>query len=437
MSTVTADQGAVASAPRVGADLSAARERLGWSLEAVAAGLRIRLPFLLALEEGRIADLPGNAYAIGFLRTYAATLGLDPDELTRRFRSEAAEVNSLTELSFPAPVPSRGVPAGAVVLLGVVLAVGAYIGWYRLSGNGALPPEVVPPVPARLAPLAERAVPPATPPSATGPSATVTPNSSTPPTGSPTPGLLAAGPLATGAPAAGASSVVSSSPASSSPRTSSPSPSSPGAPASGSLAFAGASAGAASLPPGPAGMTAPLGVPAPLASADSAAASEPTQYVPPSQAAAATTMAPPAPRQADQPRIVLSATADAWMQVRDKSGQVLLNRVLHPGEFWAVPAQPSLVLTTGNAGGTDILVDGATMPSLGASGAVRRDIPLDPELLKTGKIPSASLPITTASSGGNSPGTAPGSSPGNAGASPALPVATGIAPPGAGRSLSQ
>ena len=118
MSTISADEDPVASAPRVGADLCAARQRLGWSLEAVAAALRIRLSFLLALEGGRIADLPGNAYAIGFLRTYASTLGLDPDELTRRFRAEAAEVNQLTRLSFPAPVPSRGVPAGAVVLLG-------------------------------------------------------------------------------------------------------------------------------------------------------------------------------------------------------------------------------------------------------------------------------------------------------------------------------
>jgi cytoskeleton protein RodZ len=134
----------------------------------------------------------------------------------------------------------------------------------------------------------------------------------------------------------------------------------------------------------------------------------PVPSVPPTQAAAAT-MAPPT---VPQPRIVLSATADAWMQVRDKSGQVLLNRVLHPGEFWAVPAHSSLVLTTGNAGGTDVLVDGTTLPSLGASGAVRRDILLDPDLLKSGKVPSASLPITTASyvgaSGTGSPGVGAG-----------------------------
>ena len=58
-------------APRAGADLRAARERVGWSLPDVAAALHIRLQYLEALEAGRIDDLPGNAYALGFLRTYA------------------------------------------------------------------------------------------------------------------------------------------------------------------------------------------------------------------------------------------------------------------------------------------------------------------------------------------------------------------------------
>ena len=360
MSTISADEDPVASAPRVGADLCAARQRLGWSLEAVAAALRIRLSFLLALEGGRIADLPGNAYAIGFLRTYASTLGLDPDELTRRFRAEAAEVNQLTRLSFPAPVPSRGVPAGAVVLLGVGLAIGAYVGWYRLSGNGELPPEVVPPVPARLASLAERAVPPAT----------VTQSSSKP--------------------------LASNSPASMSPGSPAPAAISPGSPSPGNtLQVAGPSGtGSQDAAPGSVQATESAAMPRtppPGGQGDSRAMAEPV--VPPTQAAAATTM----PMVGPQSRILLSATADAWMEVRDKSGQVLLNRVLHSGESWPVPAQPSLLLTLGNAGGTDILVDGVAVPSLGASGAVRHDIPLDPDLLKAGKIPSAALPMTTAS----------------------------------------
>ncbi len=130
-------------AARVGADLREARERLGWTLPAIAEHLRIRLPFLEAIEDGRIGDLPGRAYAVGFVRTYAQSLGLDPDEIARRFRAEAADINRKTELDFPAPVPDRGIPAGAVVLLGVVLAIGAYVGWYRMSGNGRPDSEVV------------------------------------------------------------------------------------------------------------------------------------------------------------------------------------------------------------------------------------------------------------------------------------------------------
>ena len=151
-------------APRAGADLRAARERVGWSLQEMAAALHIRPQYLEALEAGRISELPGNAYALGFLRTYAGALGLDPNEIARRFKAEAAAVDEKTELTFPVPAPERGVPAGAVVLLGVVLAVGAYVGWYRLSGEGRLPAETSMQIPLRLAPLADQAVrPSATP----------------------------------------------------------------------------------------------------------------------------------------------------------------------------------------------------------------------------------------------------------------------------------
>jgi cytoskeleton protein RodZ len=54
-----------------------------------------------------------------------------------------------------------------------------------------------------------------------------------------------------------------------------------------------------------------------------------------------------------------------------------------------VPAKPNLLLTTGNAGGTDLVVDGASSPSLGGNGVVRRDLPLDPDLIKDGKLAPA------------------------------------------------
>ena len=43
-------------------------------------------------------------------------------------------------------------------MLGLVLAIGAYAGWYRLSGEGRLPAETVTAIPERLAPLAEQAL---------------------------------------------------------------------------------------------------------------------------------------------------------------------------------------------------------------------------------------------------------------------------------------
>jgi cytoskeleton protein RodZ len=291
-------------APRAGADLRAARERVGWSLPDIAAALHIRQEYLEALEAGRINELPGNAYALGYLRSYARTLGLDPNETARRFKAEAAAVTEKTRLSFPIPAPERGAPAGAVMLLGVLLAVGAYAGWYRLSGDGRLPAETSTQVPLRLAPLAEQALQrPAARPTMVAAPAPVEPSSVQQAEAPPVPAI------------------------------------SPG------------SAAAAAV------------VPLPI---------------------------PPVPGgQSDQSRILLRASADAWIQVRDRAGPVLLSRILHPGETWEVPAKPNLLLTTGNAGGTDIVVDGVATPSLGGSGVVRRDVPLDPDLIKDGRLATA------------------------------------------------
>jgi cytoskeleton protein RodZ len=305
------------AAPRVGADLAAARERLGYSLPEIAGLLRIRAPYLAALEEGRVGELPGNAYALAFLRSYAAALGLDPDELSRRFKAEAAEVSRKTDLVFPAPVPERGLPAGAIVLLGVVLAIGAYAGWYRLSGEGRLPPETVPPVPARLAPLADQ----------------------TPP--APVPSVAVASPGGTVA-----------SPA--------------------------------------AGSTAPA-EPAPVSR--QAAIVPPDQPVSPSSAAAAT----PAGSQSvggalsgtvPQQGVLVRASVDSWIQVRQRGGQVLFSRILHAGESWPVPDTPNLLLTTGNAGGTELVLDGTPGAPLGGMGVVRRDLPLDPDAIRGGRLTS-------------------------------------------------
>ncbi|MFQ5764972.1 MAG: helix-turn-helix domain-containing protein, partial [Rhodospirillales bacterium] len=71
----------------VGALLKVSRLRVGMDLEEVADVLRIRYVYLEAIEDGRFDDLPGTPYATGFIRAYAEHLGLDSDEVVRRFKN--------------------------------------------------------------------------------------------------------------------------------------------------------------------------------------------------------------------------------------------------------------------------------------------------------------------------------------------------------------
>jgi cytoskeleton protein RodZ len=85
---------------------------------------------------------------------------------------------------------------------------------------------------------------------------------------------------------------------------------------------------------------------------------------------------------------VLRAKADTWVDVRGHEGSALISRVLHAGESWQVPDQPALFLSTGNAGGLDLLVDGKPAPAIGPSGAIRHDLPLDAGRIRDGRYPT-------------------------------------------------
>jgi cytoskeleton protein RodZ len=127
----------------------------------VAAELRIKEWYLEAIEAGNLAALPGPAYQLGFIRTYAQTLGLDPDEILRRFRAEGAGSVTTPQLSFLAPVPDRAVPTGAIVLVGIVMLLVGYGFWFLHTENERSLAASIPSVPAQLAPLA--LPPPVTP----------------------------------------------------------------------------------------------------------------------------------------------------------------------------------------------------------------------------------------------------------------------------------
>ena len=305
-------------APRAGSDLRGARERLGWALPDVAEMLRIRSSYLEALEAGRLNQLPGSVYALGFLRSYATALGLDAEEVARRFRAEAGEIPRHSQLVFPVPVPERGLPAGALILLGLILFGGAYIGWYRLSGEGKLPAEAITPVPTRLAPLAQQALP--------GPDGRMPMVPEPLPPAAPPPRPVDDGQFEPRMAAAENPLLL-------------PDPLPPPPPPIEEMR-------AASIPGATATTAIAMPVTPPMRRADPA-----PQF---------STAAPAAsdPANPDGARVMLRFTGDTWVQVKERGGQALVTKVMKAGETFPVPGRPNLVLNTGNAGRVEILVDG-------------------------------------------------------------------------------
>ena len=72
----------------VGSRLRAAREAKQLSLREIADTTKISVSVLEALEENDVARLPGGIYSRGFVRSYAAEVGLDPEQTVRDFRPQ-------------------------------------------------------------------------------------------------------------------------------------------------------------------------------------------------------------------------------------------------------------------------------------------------------------------------------------------------------------
>jgi hypothetical protein len=74
--------------------LASARQRAGCSLEQISQQTKISTRYLEALEEGRVDVLPAGVYRRAIVRSYATSVGLDPevaiDWFDRTFGAEAA-----------------------------------------------------------------------------------------------------------------------------------------------------------------------------------------------------------------------------------------------------------------------------------------------------------------------------------------------------------
>jgi flagellar biosynthesis protein FlhG len=84
------------AAPGSGAALRAERLRLGQTLEAIASRTKIRQAYLQAIEEDRFDALPPPVFLRGFVREFAACLGLAGDETARAYLLARERAQGLT-----------------------------------------------------------------------------------------------------------------------------------------------------------------------------------------------------------------------------------------------------------------------------------------------------------------------------------------------------
>jgi cytoskeleton protein RodZ len=164
-----------------GAKLRAAREAAGWSIDDVAAQLKLAPRQVTALEEDDWARLPGRTFVRGFARNYARFLALDPDSVLALLpppeHAPALERPSFAAARRPMgeiPVERAAKTSAArwlvpLLLLAIVVAAGVYE-YRRLMAPSS--PDATPPTASAPA----TAPGPAPAPAATGPAATALPN---------------------------------------------------------------------------------------------------------------------------------------------------------------------------------------------------------------------------------------------------------------------
>jgi cytoskeletal protein RodZ len=169
----------------VGSKLREARERRHMSLRQVANATKISLAVLESLERNDITRLPGGIFSRAFVRAYAAEVGLDPDQVTqefieqfpddsvtaghptsRRFDAEEAHESDRRTASVFVKLVTASIP---VALLVIYFGRPARVTPQRVSepvqSRSAAdsvrepPPPAVPPAPAPVAAIPEKAEP--------------------------------------------------------------------------------------------------------------------------------------------------------------------------------------------------------------------------------------------------------------------------------------
>lgn len=129
----------------IGTILKSSRLKSKKSMEEISSELCIRKIYLTALEEGDYETLPPIPYGVGYVRTYARYLGLNPERAVKLYKnaSQMEEQNNEEEKIEKAEVNKI---SGKHIIVGIVSLLAIYAAWSfyaNMTSTSTLPTQNV------------------------------------------------------------------------------------------------------------------------------------------------------------------------------------------------------------------------------------------------------------------------------------------------------
>ena len=369
---------------QIGSTLKQARRAQGLKISDVSQQLRISVDYLSKLEMGAFDQLPAPAYVTGFLRSYGQCVALDPTTLVARYNDLTTKAATMPTYKIPvgARPPQRSAPAIASML--VVCAGIAYGGWYWVIGGDVndqmamVPSEIAETlsIPAAMQDTlidqrATSAIPnddqaqsqdltvPVQPEKVIAAKAVI-----------PTPtvatddqvAMTKTGITKTGITETGTANTITAE-----------------APAGATLTKPVETAAAIVAPREPAAP--PADVDSPVLSGDLAE----TQVITPASQdgeTRATFNSAIANLRDPAQEITIRAVAASWVEIVRDNGEEVMAKLMQAGDSYVVEGNTRLYLSTGNAGGLEIVIGSDDPRPIGETGQIVRDLPLVTDKLR-------------------------------------------------------
>jgi len=112
-----------------------ARVKNGLTQENVSKILKVRISAIKQIESGEKLESLGSAYRLGFLRSYAKLVDLDPENIIKNYKSSNSEKNIKFDYNFPSVTREKKSLLPVIALCTFLFSLVIYSSWYYLNIN--------------------------------------------------------------------------------------------------------------------------------------------------------------------------------------------------------------------------------------------------------------------------------------------------------------